>query len=309
MPTITPLIGRSLRAVGVVSPALAGRIALRAFFMTTPRTAVRDADAATDLAARRMRILARDRELTGYEWGSGERTVLLIHGWRGRASQFAPLVRELVAEGFRVVSFDAPAHGRSSGGRTDMRDWLAAAEVLQQSHGPFHAVVGHSMGGLAALTLARSSMPIGLVAVISAVGHPDPYIEEFAKDFGLNDRTAAQVKARFHARLGEDAASASQRYDAVTHPLPAETELLVVHDRGDQRMPDTDATRLNAAHAGRSRMVRTSGFGHTRVLAAEATLDAVTAFVTGGLAAAADAVPAEALVVDAREPAMTFGRR
>ncbi|MFY9713120.1 MAG: alpha/beta fold hydrolase [Microbacterium sp.] len=304
MSTLSTFVGRSLRAIAVVSPALAGRIALRLFFVTTPRIGVSPADAASDLAAERMRFPVRGREIIGYAWGSGERTVLLIHGWRGRASQFAPLIRELIAEGFRVVSFDAPAHGRSSGGPTDMRDWIAAAETLQQSHGPFHAVVGHSMGGLAALTLARSSMPTGLVAVISAVGHPDPYIAEFAKDFGLNPRTAAQVKTRFQARLHEDEASAARRYDAVTHPLPPETELLVVHDRYDRRMPDTDARRLHAAHDGRSRMVRTSGFGHTRVLAADVTLDAVTAFVTGGLSAVADALP-----VDEVESEMAFDSR
>lgn len=291
MSTFSAFVGRSLRTIAVVSPSLAGRLALRVFFVATPRIAVRDEDAATDLAAQRMRFPVRGREIAGYTWGSGERTVLLIHGWRGRASQFAPLIRELVAEGFRVVAFDAPAHGRSRGGPTDMRDWLAAAEALQRSHGPFHAVVGHSMGGLAALTLARSSTPTGLVAVIAAVGHSDPYIAEFAKDLGLNARTAAHVKARFHARLGEDEASAARRYDAVIHPLPATTELLIVHDRNDRRIPDADAQRLHAAHAGRSRMVRTSGFGHTRVLAADLTLDAVTAFAVGGLPAVDDALP------------------
>ena len=63
----------------------------------------------------RERILLRGSEVVAYRWGRGERAVLLLHGWQGRASQFAPLVRELVAEGFRVTSFDAPAHGASGG--------------------------------------------------------------------------------------------------------------------------------------------------------------------------------------------------
>ncbi|WGW12445.1 hypothetical protein LWF01_01350 [Saxibacter everestensis] len=127
---------------------------------------------------------------------------------------------------------------------------LVAAGHLADRSGadlPFHAIVGHSLGGLTALTVARSSVPVGLVAVVSAVGGPDPFITEFAKDFHLNARTAAQVKARFHARLGEDEASAALRCDAVAHPLPAETELLIVHGRGDRRMPDTDARRARCA--------------------------------------------------------------
>ncbi|UFU08185.1 alpha/beta fold hydrolase [Ruania halotolerans] len=288
MSTLSTLIGRSLRFVGALSPPLAARLALRAFFTTAPRIAVRDTDAATDLAARVRLLRVRGRLLTTYEWGTGERTVLLLHGWRGRASQFAPLIRELTYEGFRVVSFDAPAHGRSVGGRADIRDWVAAAEALHARYGQFRAIVGHSLGGLAALTVARSIAPTEFVAVVSGVGSPDPFMSAFARDFRLDARTAGRVKARFLARLGEDERSASLRYDAVLHPLPPGTELLVVHDIGDRRMPDTDARRLHEVHAERSRMLHTTGFGHTRILTSDTFLDAVTAVATGGLAALDD---------------------
>lgn len=283
MPALYTLLGRSLRTVAVLSPQIAGRLALRAFFVTTPRSPVRETDAITHHAADRTRLRVRGRDLAVYEWGSGDRTVLLIHGWRGRASQFAPLVRELVSEGHHVVSFDAPAHGASPGGPTDIRDWVAAAELLERLHGPFHAIVGHSLGALAALTVARTSLQTPRVAVVSGVGSPDPFITEFAREFRLNAATTAQVEARFHARLGEDRDSVSTRYDAVAHPLPPGTELLVVHDRGDRRMPDLDARRLHAAHDGRSGMLHTSGFGHSRVLSSDVALDALTAFVSGGL--------------------------
>ena len=293
MPTLYTLVGRTLRSFATVSPAIAGRLAIRAFFATTPRIPVRDADAATDLAARQRTVRVRGRDLAAYEWGTGEDAVLLIHGWRGRASQFAPLVRELVAEGVRVIAFDAPAHGRSAGGRADIRDWIAAAEALHATDGPFRAIVGHSLGGLAALTVARSTVPVHRVAVVAATGSADPFVTEFAREFRLDARTEAHAKARFHARLGEDDASMTRRYDAVTDPLPAGTELLVVHDTRDRRMPDADAARLHEAHGSRSRMLRTSGFGHTRILSSDALLDAVTAFTTGGLDSVDDSLFAE----------------
>ncbi|MFF3065912.1 alpha/beta fold hydrolase [Oerskovia sp. NPDC057915] len=295
MPTLHTLVGRTLRAVGTMSPTLAGRLALRSFFVTTPRTPVRDADVDTHHSALRTRLAVHGRELVVHEWGTGRETVLVLHGWRGRASQLAPLVRELVAEGFHVVSFDAPAHGDSPGARADIRDWVAAAESLERLHGPFRAIVGHSLGSLAALTVARTSVRTGRVAVVSGVGGPDAFLTEFARELHLDHATRTQLEARFHDRLGEDRASMAARYDAVAHPLPAGTELLVVHDRGDRRMPDHDALRLHAAHAGRSTMVRTSGSGHTSVLSADVALDALTAFVRGGLAAVDD------LHVDASE--------
>ena len=47
----------------------------------------------------------------------------------------------------------------------------------------------------------------------------------------------------------------------------------------------SESVRLHEAHGDRSRLLLTDGAGHARVLGADATLDAVTAFATGGLPA------------------------
>ncbi|PRB10093.1 alpha/beta fold hydrolase [Microbacterium sp. MYb62] len=283
MPSVPALLSRSIRTAAAFSPRLAGDIAIRVFFTTSPRMPVRDADAPTHGDARRGKLRVRDVDVASYEWGTGSRTVLLLHGWRGRASQFAPLVRELVAEGFRVVSFDAPTHGSSGGRRTDIRDWVDAAEQLQTSHGPFAAIVGHSFGALAAVTAARSTVPVPAVAAIAGAAGPDAFLAEFAREFRLDDRTTTRLVERFRERLDVDQTTASARYDGARHPLPAHTSLLVVHDRQDRRMPDGDSLRLHEAHGERSRLLRTAGLGHTRVLSADATLDAVVALIVRGL--------------------------
>ncbi|MBT2483869.1 MULTISPECIES: S9 family peptidase [unclassified Microbacterium] len=292
MPSLSALIAHSIRTIALVSPALAGALAYRAFFSTAPRMPVRPADAPTHADGRRDTIVVRGTDVTTYEWGRGDRTVLLLHGWRGRASQFAPLVRELVFEGFRVVSFDAPAHGASKGRHADVRDWVAAAEQLQAVHGPFAAIVGHSFGGFAALTAARSSVPVPAVAVIAGGAGPAAFIAEFSRQLGLDRATTAHMTAQFRRRLQVDETTIGARYDAAQHPLPLDTALLVVHDRGDRRMPDDDSLRLHAAHGGRSRLLRVEGFGHTRVLSADATIDAVVALAVGGLDALDDVRPA-----------------
>lgn len=279
MPSPTDLLARSIRATAHVSPRIAGGMAYRAFFSTAPRMTVHARDRATHDAAAVGRIAVGGAPVTTYRWGHGERSVLFLHGWRGRASQFAPLVRELVADGVAVVSFDAPAHGSSGGGRTDVRDWIDAAEQLALLHGPFDALVGHSFGALAALTAARTTVPVPAVAVIAGAASPDAFVEEFVREFRLTPATSARMVALFRARMGVDAAQLSARYDAARHPLPEGTDLLVVHDRRDRRMPDADALRLHAAHESRSRLLRTEGFGHTRILQADDVLDAVQEIV------------------------------
>ncbi|MGH3691700.1 MAG: alpha/beta hydrolase family protein [Microbacterium sp.] len=280
MPSVPAVLARSIHTAAAVSPTLAGDIAYRLFFTTAPRMPVREADAPTHADARCSHLSVRGNEVVTYEWGSGPRSILLLHGWRGRASQFAPLVRELVAEGFHVVAFDAPAHGSSAGHDTDIRDWIDAAEQLQAANGPFDAIIGHSFGALAALTIARSTVPTPAVAAIAGAASPDAFVAQFAEDLRLDAATTARLSERFRRRLGMDQAAVSARYDAAQHLLPADTALLVVHDRGDRRMPDHDSLRLHEAHGTRSRLVRTDGLGHTRVLSADATLDAVVALVT-----------------------------
>lgn len=283
MPSAPLLLARSIPSIARVSPTLAGDLAYRLFFTTSPRMPVRTADAPTHAHARRGSLRVRGAEITTYDWGAGPRTALLLHGWRGRASAFAPLVRELVAERFRVVAFDAPAHGSSGGRRTDIRDWVDAAEQLQATRGSFDLIVGHSFGALAALTIARADVPAPAVVAIAGAGSPAAFLTQFARDLHLDGPTSARLAERFRRRLGLDEATVSARYDAAQHPLPEGTRLLVVHDRGDRRMPDDSSLLLHAAHGARSRLLRTDGLGHTRILSADPTLDAVVALATGGL--------------------------
>jgi len=277
-------IRRVFRAANAVSPEFAGALALRAFAMTQPRMPLRSVDAATVEAAERDSIRIRDVDVVTYSWGRGDDTVLLVHGWRGRASQFAPLVRELVAEGFHVVAFDAPAHGGSGKDRTDIRDWIAAIDALQQRHGRFRLIVGHSFGALAALAAVRAGTTTTRVATIAGTGTPQVLFDQFAAILGLAPRAKDAFLRRFHRRLDIDPEEMTRRFDSVAHPLPAHVDLLAIHDDTDLQMPVAATTDLVAAHADQARFVRTHGHGHNRLLAVDVTLDAVVAFANGGLA-------------------------
>ena len=283
-PATTALVA-TVRAADRVSPELAGRLALPLFRQVRPALPVRPADRAVQEHAERGTITVRGRELVTYAWGRGPETVLVVHGWRGRASQFAPIVRELRPEGYRVVGFDAPANGDSAGRRTDIRDYLAAIEAMQQRHGMFRLVIGHSFGALAALTAVREGVAAGGVAAIAGMADARYLVDSFAARVGVGAATADVLAGEFARRVVSDVPEPYARVDAVARPLPADVPLLVVHDRGDREVAASESVRLHAAHGERSRLLLTDGAGHARVLGADATLDAVTAFTTGGLPA------------------------
>ena len=279
----TTLTVAGLRATDRVSPAAAGRLAMPLFRQVRPALPVRPGDRAVHEHAERDTITVRGRTVVTYAWGNGSETVLLVHGWRGRASQFGAIVRELRAEGYRVVAFDAPANGESAGRHTDIRDYLAAIDQLQRRHGMFRVVVGHSFGALATLTAVHEGVSTGGVVAIAGMADARYLVDSFAARVGMG-RASADVLAREFARLLTDITDPFGRVDAVAHPLPADVPLLVVHDRGDREVAASESLRLHAAHGDRSRLVLTEGAGHSRVLGVDATLDAVTAFTVGGLA-------------------------
>ncbi|MBM7832302.1 putative alpha/beta hydrolase family esterase [Agromyces cerinus] len=273
------------RTADLISPALAARVAAPMFGSSRPVRRVHDSERGIHETAKRRPLRLPGGDGVSYEWGAGTRTVLLVHGWRGRASQFAPIVRELRAGGYHLVAFDAPAHGDGYGRRTVIRTWIDAIDAMSERHGPFEAIVGHSLGALTAINAVREGVSAPRVAAIAPVSSGRYLFDTFAGHVGLSDRAAEIQRDRYRERVFSDFADPWRYFDAVRAPMSPDIELLLVHDRDDSQIAASESERLHAAHGENSRLLLTSGQGHGRVLAADRTLDAVSSFIDGGLAA------------------------
>ncbi|MDI6770544.1 MAG: alpha/beta hydrolase [Anaerolineales bacterium] len=80
--------------------------------------------------------------------------VILIHGAGGNHLYWPPEVRRLAP--YRIFALDLPGHGKSSGvGLQSINDYVRSVVNFMDAVGLWRAViVGHSMGGAIALTLA-----------------------------------------------------------------------------------------------------------------------------------------------------------
>lgn len=274
-------IGQAIQGLERLSPALAARAALPLFLRVGPPMPMRELDAAVMDQARRWTAPVRGIRGAGgsaeiYEWGTGSDVVVLVHGWQGRASQFAPLVRELRSEGFRVVAFDAPAHGEAEGRRTYIVDWMDAVRAIQARHGALHAIVGHSFGGLATLMAVAEGVQVRRVVTVSAPADADAVFRGFRAQLGFGDETDRLLRARF-AREVFDEPDPIGRISALAHPLPSEPRLLVAHDPADRRMPYREALRLRGGIPGAEGIDIPAG--HSAILRSDAFLDAATDFI------------------------------
>lgn len=67
------------------------------------------------------------------EWGSGDRTALLVHGMFGSSESWTRVGEALAARGFRAVAIDLPGHGQSP--RDPQLTVERAAEALLRTAG------------------------------------------------------------------------------------------------------------------------------------------------------------------------------
>jgi alpha-beta hydrolase superfamily lysophospholipase len=148
------MLRTAFRTVGTVAPGVAARWA-EAIFCRPPRNEPRPAEEAFLATGTRLTVESENQDLAVWEWGSGP-LVILAHGWGSRAGRFSSLARALTDHGFRVVLFDAPAHGASKGHQASLPQFSLALRAVAGSVGPVYGLIGHSLGG-AAVSLAMGN--------------------------------------------------------------------------------------------------------------------------------------------------------
>jgi pimeloyl-ACP methyl ester carboxylesterase len=257
----TPSVRRAYGWLCRWAPAVAAHLAYRQL-ATPPRPAPGKWPMAIREQTRARRLPSGAGELAVYEWGQGP-AVLLVHGWGSNAMHMGRMVRPLVVAGFRVVAFDAPAHGRSSGRATDMVQFANAVATVARHAGPLHAVIGHSFGAAMAMYAARDwGIAASRLVLISSFNHCDWFVEMFSQHVGLTPAVLQRVRdlfvQRYSGRLDWG------RMSVVEMARQARLPTLLVHDETDEEIPFEHGLSLAGAMQ-TAQFKATRGLGHHRV--------------------------------------------
>src|SRR5690242_4523233 len=154
------------RTVGGVAPELAARWA-ETLFCTPPRHEPRSGDEAFLATGRCSTVPWEGEDLALWEWGPEQRPpIVLVHGWGSRAGRFSVMGRRLLEAGYRVVAYDAPAHGRSSGRLASLVEFARALRAVGNRFGPVQSLVGHSLGGAAIVLALRDGLAAERVVLL-----------------------------------------------------------------------------------------------------------------------------------------------
>ena len=267
----------AFRTLEHAAPSLGARWADRWWF-TLPTSAIGELPPGSTP----FEVESLGRTIRGHRWGSGP-VVYLVHGWGGNETQLAKLVPPLAAAGFTVVTHDAPSHGSSDpgavAGQSHAVEMGHALDAVAAVHGPAHAVVAHSMGGLATgLTLRYGWLGTERLALVAPMVRIGDHLPTLEAGLGFGPRTRERLKRRAYDRVGlaVDEVDFVRIADEIDRP-----ELLVIHDRGDRSAKYDSAVQLVDGWAG-AQLTTTEGLGHRRILRDDAVVRQVVAFVIAG---------------------------
>ncbi|MDE3246024.1 MAG: alpha/beta fold hydrolase [Acidobacteriota bacterium] len=274
------LLRLAFRAVHAVSTPLASRLAVNLFLMP-PKHPAPTAEADALAAGRFFRVPCDGSHLAAWAWGPNQGaapTVVLLHGWGGRAGQLRGFITPLVDAGFRVVAFDGPAHGASGGSQASILHFASALEAVVSRIGPVHGLIAHSMGCAAASVALSRGAKIAKVCFIAPPARPRAYYEQFLGFLGLPEHRIPEFSRRFMERFR----LAWNQLEAPALAPRMRAALQVFHDADDRDVPFADGAAIVAAWPG-AELRRTEGLGHRRILKSEAVQQQAVAFLLDGL--------------------------
>jgi pimeloyl-ACP methyl ester carboxylesterase len=96
-------------------------------------------------------------KLNVHEWGTGDRTALLIHGLFADHQNWYRVGPALAERGYRVIAPDLRGHGASPRGAYSPELW--AADLVESLPKNADLAIGHSLAGMA-LALAAKELAV-----------------------------------------------------------------------------------------------------------------------------------------------------
>lgn len=259
-----------------VSPYLASRFAAR-LFLTPFRYKLPEREKEMDEHSRqeRLTVPSIDREIVVYSYGNSPRKILLVHGWSGRGTQLSILAKELLKNGYSVVSFDAPGHGKAPGKKSMMPYFSEAVHLLEEKYGPFEAAVAHSLGGMASLKAVKDGLDIKKLVIIGTANSITRITKEFAYNMKLNEQVANKMKDYLDNKFGEDMDNYSGAVSAKAVKIPT----LVIHDKDDVDVKVREAYEIRE-NLENGELYITEELGHRRILGNKKVIQKIIDFIS-----------------------------
>jgi pimeloyl-ACP methyl ester carboxylesterase len=258
-----------------ISPKLATLYAARLF--TTPiKFNVPKREILMLKESKREKLFIEDlkKTITTYHYGTSIKKVLLVHGWSGRGTQLVKIAEAMVNLDYQTVSFDAPAHGTSTGSTTIMTEFITSIHYIDKKYGPFEYAIGHSLGGMSILNALRENFNVKKAVIIGSGDIIQDIIDDFVWRMNLNSKVGIHMKNHFEKKYNQK----MEYYASSVAAKNITTPVLIVHDEND---PDVHVKAAINIHENlrNSELILTNGLGHNKILGDKLIIQKICDFI------------------------------
>jgi pimeloyl-ACP methyl ester carboxylesterase len=219
-------------------------------------------------------VPAIHKEIIVYTYGAGAKKILVVHGWSGRGTQLVKIADELVKIGYKTISFDAPAHGKSEGKTTIMTEFIASIHEIEKEFGPFEFAIGHSLGGMSILNAIKQNFKVKKAVIIGSGDIIQDILDDFVRKLGIKPEVSVMMKQHFEKKFGEPMENYSAHFAAQQVKIP----ILVIHDQNDHDVAVKSAHNI-AKHLENVELMITEHLGHRKILGNENVINRIKVFL------------------------------
>ncbi len=211
-----------------------------------------------------------------YRWGDGAERVLLVHGWEGQAGNFSDFIAPLLSKGYTVYAFDAPSHGYSSRGNTNLFEFTELVGLMIQKY-RVTKLISHSFGGVAVTYALYENRDLSLKKYV-LLTVPDKFsqrIDDVCEQIGITPK----VKAKLIQHIGDQT-----QLDLTTTNVSFFVKninvdhALIIHDKNDKVIPIERSKNVHHQWAN-SEFQEITDTGHFRILRTPAVVDRTINFL------------------------------
>lgn len=204
-------------------------------------------------------------DLMQYEWGKeNDKVAYLVHGWEGQSGNFASLILALLKARYRIISIDAPSHGKSSTGKTNMFEFSEILVAKLKKDKP-DLIISHSFGSVNVARVLRlcPDINIKLWLMVTTPNNFKSRIKEMATKFGMN----SLVTRKLISKIEKDVNESIDNLNMVTYcsKLDNVEKAIIVHSKSDKVLPIEGAREVNRFFE-QSDIIELDKLGHYSIL-------------------------------------------
>ncbi len=220
----------------------------------------------------------KGNKIRGYRWNKGaNKKFLILHGFESSVINFDRYVKPMIKNGFEVLAFDAPAHGRSSGKHITVVIYKELILEINKQYGPITHFMGHSLGGLAlSLALEEINHDQNLkVVLIAPATETTTAINSFFSFLQLDK----EVRKEFDKLIERLSGYKPEWFSVRRIAEHIKADVLWLQAKNDELTPYSDVLPIIEKNYPNFHFIISEGLGHRRIYRDNKSFKAIIDFL------------------------------